>query len=321
MQQIFAKVAAEPAVRQGLFGDPQKLVASGDGTCVLSGGSAWGSKQCSCREKGIYNCDCPRIFSDPYARYGWDSYHNCYFYGYSAYILAVYNPDLKCDLPIYLRVVQANRHDSVSSIVALSEFRSLYPDFTIDTFCGDCAHDATGIYGLLEHWKIKAVIPLKSNSKADHKEGADFTISKEGVPICLAGLPMVNWGFNPERRRVKFRCPLACGKIDHCDHEAACQSVSDYGRTIYVTQNQDLRFATRIRRGSAQWKTILRSRTASERFNKRLLNDYGLEKHKARGKKRISWWTLVHSTNILLDAARKLNRPSFISLLTEACAA
>jgi hypothetical protein len=321
MQQIFAKAAAEPAVRQGLFGDPQKLVVSGDGTCVLSGGSAWGSKQCSCREQGIYNCDCPRIFSDPFARYGWDSYHNSYFYGHTAYILAVYNPDLKCDLPIYLRMVQANRHDSVSSIVALSEFRSLYPDVTIDTFCGDCAHDAIGIYRLLEHWKIKAVIPLKSNTKADQKQNADYTINEKGVPVCQAGLPMVNWGFNPEKRRRKFRCPLACGRIDHCDHKEACHSDSAYGRTIYVTQHQNLRFATRIRRGSAQWKAILRSRTASERFNKRLLNDYGLEKHKARGNKRIFWWSLVHATNILLDAARKLNRPTFVSILTAACAA
>ena len=299
MQQIFARVAAEPAVRQGLFGDPQKLVVSGDGTCVLSGGSAWGSKQCSCREQGLYNCDCPRIFSDPFARYGWDSYHNCYFYGHTAYVLAAYNPVLKCDLPIYLRMVQANRHDSVSSIVALSEFRSLYPDFTIDTFCGDCAHDAVGIYGLLEHWKIKAVIPLKSNTKADQKPNADYTINDKGVPVCQAGLPM----------------------IDHCDHKETCHSDSAYGRTIYVTQHQNLRFATRIRRGSAQWKAILRSRTASERFNKRLLNDYGLEKHQARGNKRIFWWSLVHATNILLDAARKLNRPTFVSILTAACAA
>ena len=94
-----------------------------------------------------------------------------------------------------------------------------------------------------------------------------------------------------------------------------------YGRTIYVTQHQNLRFATRIRRGSAQWKAILRSRTASERFNKRLLNDYGLEKHQARGNKRIFWWSLVHATNILLDAARKLNCPTFVSILTAACAA
>ena len=165
MQQIFAKVGTEPAARQGLLSDTKNLAVSGDGTCVLSGGSGLGSKQCSCRKQGIFNCDCPRLFSDPYARSGWDSYHGCYFYGHSEYILSVYNPDLKCDLPVFLRLFQAGRHDSVASIVALAEFKKLHQDLQINSFCGDSAHDAIPIYRLLEHWNVCAVIALNSRSK------------------------------------------------------------------------------------------------------------------------------------------------------------
>jgi len=93
MQQIFAKVGVEPAARQGLLGDTRNLAVSGDGTCILSGDSGWGSKQCCCRKRGIFNCDCPRHFSDPYARFGWDSYHGCYFYGHSEYIAMLF---LRC---------------------------------------------------------------------------------------------------------------------------------------------------------------------------------------------------------------------------------
>jgi hypothetical protein len=69
MQQIFAKVGTEPAARQGLLSDTRNLAVSGDGTCVLSGGSGRGS------------------------------YHGNSFYGHSEYILSVCNPDLKCDWP------------------------------------------------------------------------------------------------------------------------------------------------------------------------------------------------------------------------------
>ena len=59
----------------------------------------------------------------------------------------------------------------------------------------------------------------------------------------------------------------------------------------------------------------MKSRTTSERVNKRILNDYGLELSKSRGKKRTFWWSLVHSLNILLDARLKVSKFSFISLL------
>lgn len=321
MQQIFAKVGTEPAARQGLLGDTQNLAVSGDGTCVLSGGSAWGSKQCSCRKQGIFNCDCPRHFSDPYARFGWDSYHGCYFYGHSEYILSVYNPDLKCDLPVFLRLFQASRHDSIAGIVSLAEFKKLHPDWQINSFCGDSAHDAIAIYRLLDLWNMHAVIALNSRNKPQKFQDRDYSINHDGVPVCLASLPMVDNGFCKSRNRRKFRCPLACGKIDHCDHKAACQSNSDYGRTVYVSPDQDLRFFGRILRGSPEWKSRMRARTASERVNKRLLNDYGLEKHRARGKKRIFWWSLVHSVNILLDAAQKVSKRTFLDVLTQSIAA
>jgi uncharacterized protein YjiS (DUF1127 family) len=177
------------------------------------------------------------------------------------------------------------------------------------------------IYRLLELWNIRAVIALNARNKPEKCQDRDYSINRDGVPVCLAGVPMVNNGFCKNRNRRKFRCPLACGKLDHCDHKAVCKSESDYGRTVYVSSDQDLRHICRIPRGSKQWKSLMKARTASERVNKRLLNDYGLEKHQARGKKRIFWWSLVHSVNILLDAAQKIPKPSFMDLLTDSLAA
>jgi hypothetical protein len=60
-------------------------------------------------------------------------------------------------------------------------------------------------------------------------------------------------------------------------------------RSAYVSPSQDLRFFGRFQRGSPEWKSSMSARTASERVNKRLLNDQGLEKHHARAKKHIFW--------------------------------
>ena len=187
-------------------------------------------------------------------------------------------------MPVFLRLFQAGRHDSVASIVSLDEFKKLHPDFRIDSFCGDAAHDAIPIYRLLEQWNIRAVIALNSRNKRKENQDRDFSINQDGVPVCLAGVPMVDNGFCKNRNRRKFRCPLACGKIDHCDHQTDCQSDSAYGRTIYVSPSQDLRLICRISRGSKEWKSRMKARTASERVNKRLLNDYGLENIRLEGR-------------------------------------
>ena len=51
MQQIFAKIGVAPAAKKGLYGDTRKLAVSGDGTCVNSGGSNYGIKECDCVKK------------------------------------------------------------------------------------------------------------------------------------------------------------------------------------------------------------------------------------------------------------------------------
>lgn len=314
MQQIFAKIGVTPAAKEGLYGDTQKLAVSGDGTCVNSGGSSFGIKECDCVKNGNYKCDCKRRFSDTDARWGWDSYHEQWFYGFTEYILSVYNKDLKCDLPLYLRLVQAQRYDGVTAIVALAEAKKLYTSFNFDAFFGDGAHDNYATYQLLHEWNMKAIIPLNETNKGNFKFPPPIEVTKEGVPICIAKYLMIHDGFMRDRCRIKWRCPLACGKIGSCDCKDMC-SPSDYGRVAYTKPEWDLRYFTIIPRGSNEWKLEMNKRTASERVNKRILNDYKLELAHARGKKRTFWWSLVHSINVLLDARLKISKFNFINLL------
>ncbi|MEW6663341.1 MAG: hypothetical protein AB1447_13440 [Bacillota bacterium] len=61
----------------------------------------------------------------------------------------------------------------------------------------------------------------------------------------------------------------------------------------------------------------MNKRTTSERVNKRILNDYRLEQAKAWGKKRWSWWVMIHSINIHLDAMLKVCGCNFLELLDQ----
>jgi len=299
LQEIFARVCVQPSIDLGLV--PTTVSVSGDGTCVETGASPYGRSTCECRENGIYKCDCPRRFSDPNAAWGWDSHKKQYFYGYMGYFISTYNRTEKLDLPLYLRFVDARRHDSVSAVVALAEFRDLYPNLTIDTFISDSASDNYATYQLLDAWNINAVIDLNDHNTGNAIYPTSHKINDNGVPLCPGGREMVCWGYCPDRCRIKWRCPCACGKCKPCDACGIC-SPSPYGRVIYTKPIWDLRLFTRIPRGSVHFKLKMKERTASERVNNRVLHHYGLEDSKVRGKKRISFFATVAAFNIHLDA-------------------
>ncbi len=316
LQQIFAKVAVEPSAKDGLLGDTSNLTISGDGTCINTGGSHYGIKKCNCVSKGIYNCNCHRTFSDPDACHGWDSYHEVWFYGHCGYFLVVYNPNLKLDLPIYLRLVQAQRNDGVAAIVALSEVRKLYPHFSFDKFLGDGAHDNYPTYDLLLAWNIKALIPLNKKSTGKFKYKPPIKVDDNGTPICIGKIPMIYDYYDKVRHRHKWRCPYAKGKIKFCASKENC-SPSAYGRTIYTKPKWDSRIFTAVPRGSKKWHEDMNKRTSSERVNKRILNDYNMEEAHSRGKKRWSWWTTVHSISVHLDARIKVSKFDIITIINK----
>ena len=296
LQEIFAQVCVQRSIDLGLV--PQSVSVSGDGTCIETGASPFGRRTCECAS---FHCDCPRKFSDPNAAWGWDSHNERYFYGYMGYFISTYNRTLKSDLPLYLRILDARRHDSISAVVALTEFRDLYPNLTIDTFISDSASDNYATYELLNHWNINAVIALNKTNRGNQIYPGCL-VNENGVPVCPAGHQMVYAGFcGNDRCRLKWRCPRACGKCDSCDACSSC-SQSPYGRVVYTKPDWDLRLFTKIPRGSERFKNMMKERTAAERVNNRILHHYGLEASNTRGKKRISFFAAIAGFNIHLDA-------------------
>lgn len=300
IQEIFATVCVKTSLNLGLVDN--EITVSGDGTCIRTNASHFGKKTCECES---FSCDCLRKFSDPNATWGWDSHNKQWFYGYTGYFIASYNKNLKLDLPIYLRLVDAKRHDSISAVVAIAELMDLYPNLSVKTFLSDSASDNYPTYELLEHFNINAVIALNTKNKGKRKYPKYLTLNKQGVPICPAEHKMIHWGFcGKDRCRIKWRCPRVLGRAEPSQACKSCSS-SSYGRVIYTKPEWDLRLFPRISRGTVAWKNAMKQRTAVERVNNRILHNYGVENCKHRGKKKLSFITMIAGFNVHLDAQVK----------------
>jgi hypothetical protein len=202
LQAIFARVCADASVSAGLV--PQTLTVSGDGTCMATGAAPHGKRTCKCGVQGIHRCGCPRRFSDPGASWGWDSHNGRYFYGYAGYFLSAYDKLSKTDLPLYLKFVGAQRHDSVSAVAALAEFRDMHPGLKIETFLSDSASDNMPTYELLEAWDVNAVIAL--NGKRGGKHGSRRP-PPSGRTACPSAPPGAGWSTEARPGRPAVHAP------------------------------------------------------------------------------------------------------------------
>lgn len=303
LQEIFVVAAIIPSIHEGLIAK-LNLTVAGDGTCLPVHASPYGIKGCDCQKKGIWGCKCKRRYADPDARWGWDSSKEQWFYGHEIYLLSCYNPHLKVDLPLFMRFFNANRHDSVSAVIAMAEFRELCPQLPIGNIVLDAAHDNYPTYNLCREWDITPFIDLNPTNNGNLTYPGSVTVNEKGVPICQGGHPMVNWGLCSDRNRRKWRCALACGKIGECSCRQDC-SPSKYGRVIYTKPSDDLRIFTPVPRGTKAFRDVFKTRTCSERINNRILNDYKVEHMRTRGKKRLAFFTMLAGILIHLDARIK----------------
>ena len=297
LQEFFSRLIVDTSAQLGLIGNSQALSIAGDGSPYYSGSSHYGVKVCDCKSKGIYNCKCHRRYSDPDATWGWDSYRECYFYGDTLYMFTA--TEAKYDLPVYIRIVQAKRHDSSTTIFAMNEFRQLFPQFTVKDVLFDGAMDNLPTYQLCRHWGIRPFIPLDDNSKLteDNLPQGVVGFDNKGRPLCLVCIPYVNWG-NCGDKGTKYRCWFAVnGKQAPC-----CCTGSHYGKTVYIKSDDNPRLFTPVPRGTDAFKEKLKQRSGAERSNKRVFEDYKVEGGKMRSSRQRYFRAVLAAINIHLDA-------------------
>jgi hypothetical protein len=312
LQKLIARCVVDTSAQMGILGNVDNFSVAFDGSPFYSGASHYGVKVCDCRSKGIFNCQCPRRFSDPDAKWGWDSYREQWFFGNTLFNVTA--SDSPYDLPIYIKMVQASRHDSITTVFALQDIHKLYPYLNFKSFVADGAMDNYPIYELLKHYGITPFISLDSRTKAkfNYPHPDILCFDDHGHPICHGGIPMVNWGF-VEPKGVKYRCWFATKGLEP-PKECKC-SDSNYGNVVYIKPDFDPRMFPKVPRDSEAFKEKFKTRTSVERSNKRIFEDYAIEAYDSRSAMLRTALAAFAVLNIHLDAWVKHTSFSFITLL------
>ena len=166
----------------------------------------------------------------------------------------------------------ASKHDSHGFLETYFRMKSFLPDFHVNKWLLDSAHDAMPYYLYCRKNGISPFIDLNEKRGIKVKYKDDFTIGKDGVPVCLAGLKMNHDETEPSKSRIKYRSPLASRK-NGCSCEHPC-SDSKYGRTVHLAMKDNPRLINFPPRDSEAWKKEYDARTSAEHSNKREKADF-----------------------------------------------
>lgn len=180
------------------------------------------------------------------------------------------------------------------------------PGLSIKNMCLDSAMDNLPTYRLLKFRNISALIDL--NSKNGHPKTIhdNIRINKNGTPVCSAGIPMT-----PNGNDYSSKGHIGC-QMWHCsygkDHKTKCKcsyTSSKYGCAIKTRPEWDIWLYTDIPRSTDAYKNIYKQRTATERINNRILNDYGLHQLMIHRKEHYSFMTAMIGICLHLDGRYK----------------
>lgn len=295
--KIYNKEFLSQSVQRGLI-DTSNLSIAGDRTPFVTSARERKHRVCNCTLNGITDCDCDRYFSQPDCDIGWDSSRDCFYHGYDLYMLVAANSE--SDLPIFPLLNPASKHDSHGFLETYFRMKSFLPDYLVSKWLLDSAHDAMAYYSYCRKNHIQPFIDLNEKRGIKVKYKDDFTIGKDGIPVCKAGRKMNRDGSEPSKARLKYRCPLASRKYG-CSCENPC-SDSKYGRTVHLAMKDNPRLINFPPRNSEEWKMEYNARTSAERSNKREKIDFKLESGRHRSTK--MWYCRLYHIMMLqhLDA-------------------
>ena len=267
--RIYQKEFLDVSVDKGLI-HSDSLAIAGDGTPVVTSHRERKHRVCNCKDNGITDCKCDRYFSQPDCDIGWDSSRDCFYHGYDLYMLV----DSQSDLPVFPHYSCASKHDSHGFLHAFFKRENITPFIDLNSKGGRP--------------------PVYKN---------DFTIDKDGVPICPCGFRMRRDGIEVAKGRMKFKCPKISKKNGclSCTCESPC-SDAKYGRTVHLVMNDNPRLFNNPPRSSKEWKLEYNARTSAERSNKREKLDFKLEDGRHRSTK--MWYCRLYHILMLqhLDA-------------------
>lgn len=318
---ILLTVAVRESALRGLLGDPGAIPVAGDGSPLRTGASRYGKKACDHPKNE--RCGCPRVFSDPDARMGWDSHRECYFFGHRFYEIST--SVAGHDLPLAIRLDPANETDFTASIRTLDRLckglNGLAGTLGLRFFIADAGHDGEANYRFCLERGLTPVIPLKSAAPVTHPSRPSLTLSPRGVPTCQAGVEMTPWGTAGGNRNA-FLCPVKAGRLERCplapleQPDWTCRPDQRWGPIVTIKPDLNPRLCPPLPRNHPQFQELMNLRSGCERSNSVKKKLFKLEEARHR---RASFWLIRLHLMALLQHGRtwaaNLDRKGFIDHL------
>ena len=271
--EIFHNIVAQIFALKFISGE----ITAMDATHLWAYSNKFGQKLCTCKDKA--HCNCPKTYSDPDA--SWGKKNKDYsFFGYKVHLIV----DAKSQLPISVSISTGADHDSTQAVPLLKQLKLKHPNIKPKFNTADSAYDAYYIYKEHKASDIIPIIELNEKGKINPLLTKEIKFI-EGNLRCKK-CQLCYWGFDSQRNRYKFRCPLVLGKIDSCEFFSDCCSTK-YGRTFYLHPTDDSRLFPDIPRFSQSWQLLYNNRTAVERTNSELKGPHVLTNLRFRTFKKV----------------------------------
>lgn len=332
LEDLLIKLAILPTIQDGLIDKPHELIVSGDGSILVTAASPRGKPTCDCHAHGIHKCDHERSYTTPTAKWCYDNYRDCTFFGDRYYHLVLHQNGH--DLPLLTLMPGGNESDFTLSLKAFDRFlkaaREHELELDIAVFCGDGHHDSHAHYRYFREKDIKPVIPLSEKSKKTYPHLLDeqgVKLDADGVPLCPQGMRMRHHQYQESRHIHVYGCPAKRnthrdGKsvyvmhLEDCPQKKDCAPESPLAPLVYVKSDTDPRLFPPIPRDSERFKKLFKERSATERCN--ALNDtYKLDRscrNAAYGLIRLTLANIVeHAVVRHLEAVKRSSRKKLLA--------
>lgn len=185
--------------------------------------------------------------------------------------------DANTDIPMWVQVTTAKRHDGQQSIPFLKDARRNLKDFAPSYVLADRGYDGKNVYkAIVEEFDAIPIILMRLGSKKP-TEPWDERCDQVGTPYCDYGAPMQYVSYDHSYRTTEWRCSK------RARNELCLCGDRDNGQVIRLKISDEYRRHCPVPRSTKRWKLLYNKRGSVERAFGRLKEYRKLDNLKIRG--------------------------------------
>lgn len=216
------------------------------------------------------------------------------WFGYKLHLLV----DVKHEVALAYHITDTKAGDNERIPALVEQAKTNLPEGRLQTLAYDKAADDGAVHEFLHEQGIQAIIQNR-NFQLDEPEKVlggrtplNIVYDQAGTIYCYDRVsaapvrhPMAYIGREPDRGTLKYRCPARHQGWD-CPSDELCNGPRDYGLTVRVDQDIDLRRFPSVPRATKKFERLYAGRTAVERVNARLKIFWGIDDGQVYGSRR-----------------------------------